>query len=130
MTISVEVDRASPTRACVRWSVGAAHVSDGKKLAFAVELGAGDLYLASQVLVAELRSDRDEFGMGHTVVTPDGDRHVGAPREFWRQLSAALEIVAARMQAGLDDIAQRVELEADGTVSRSAAAVASSEVSA
>lgn len=123
MTISVELEReddAPCLSVAVAWS---AHV-EGKTWSARTVLSPAEAYSAAchildQVPHAGVLSASLELEL----VTAAGVRRVEAPVPFWLQLANALEIVAARLQAGVLDVAQRVDLAADGTVSRSQAAV-------
>lgn len=124
--ISCEIDRddSHPDGAAVllHWQVGAEHTSSARAFTQRASLTCSEAWEA-----ADLLADTAKARATHATVTmraPDGWVDVTAPTGLWHAVACALEIVTARVHAGQRAVGQRVDLEPDGRVTRSAAAAA------
>lgn len=129
MTISLEIDRTENHEGpalSLTWAIGPTHLPDdvGRGwLRFGAELSPGEAFAASEALIDAFdQMGRTPDAMTVPTVTSGGAVvPVTAPRAWWRAVSNALEIAAARLGVGAD-VRQRIDLTPDGQVTRASAA--------
>ena len=137
MTISLEIDRTEGPEGpalALTWAIGPSHLPTDPIelerlgvsgwLRFSTQLDPSAAFHASEVVmdVCGLRGSLPDAVTVPTVLPTGLAADVTAPREFWRAVSSALEIAAARIGVGSPDVRQRIDLTKDGKTVRASAA--------